>query len=169
MIHTVLLSILLKLIKAVFSIGTPNRLILRNHAALVTLVSSEFHVVLKITHWLVVVRILFATEVIRSTSFRNWKNLISFSNISEQFGIWLMFSWLVGAADIWVILLGEASVLLLNLLWCSSRWNVKNRVVVFLQNCHCGRSTSLTRGKAHSGCLNQSFSNTYHNSRWVAV
>ena len=148
MINTVLLSVFLELVKAVLSIRATGRLTLGNHTTLISLVSAEIHVSLEITHALVLIRVLFAGEVITGTGFGDREDLISLCNISEQIRIGLMLNSLVSSADIRVILLGEASVLFLNLLGGGCQRNIEDAIVVLFQHSH-----RCIRCKSHSSYL----------------
>lgn len=148
MIHTVLLSVFLELVKAVLSIRATDRFTLGNHTTLISLVSAEIHVSLEITHALVLIRVLFAREVVTGTGLGHREDLISLGNISEQISIRLMLNSLVSSADIRVILLCEASVLFLNLLGGSRQRYIKDAIVVLFQ--HSYRSI---RCKSHSSYL----------------
>jgi len=147
-INTVLLSVFLELVKAVLSIRATDRLTLGNHTTLISLVSAEIHVSLEITHALVLIRVLFAGEVITGTGFGDREDLISLCNISEQISIGLMLNSLVCSADIRMILLREASVLFLNLLWSCRQRYIEDAIVVLFQHCHRG-----IRSKSHSSYL----------------
>ena len=148
MIHTVLLSVFLELVKAVLSIRATDRLTLGNHTTLISLVSAEIHISLEITHALVLIRVLFAGEVITGTGLGDRENLISLGDISEQISIGLMLNSLVCSADIRVILLREASVLFLNLLWGGRQRHLEDAIVVLFQHSHRG-----IRCKSHSSYL----------------
>ena len=138
MIHTVLLSVFLELVKAVLSIRATDRLTLGNHTTLISLVSTEIHISLEITHTLVLIRVLFAGEVVTGTGLGDGEDLICLGDISEHLSIGLMFNSLVGSADIRVILLGEASVLFLNLLWSSRQRYIEDAIVVLFKHSHRG-------------------------------
>lgn len=130
MVYTVLLSVFLELVKAVLSIRATDRLTLGNHTTLISLVSAEIHVSLEITHTFVLIWVLFAGEVITGTGIGDGENLISLGDISKHISIRLMLNSLVGGADIRVILLGEASVLFLNLLGGGRQRDIKDAIVV---------------------------------------
>ncbi len=138
MIHTVLLSVFLELVKAVLSIRATDRLTLGNHTTLISLVSAEIHVRLEITHAFVLIRVLFAGEIVTRTGLGDGEDLISLSDISKHISIGLMFNSLVGGADIRVILLREASVLFLNLLGGSRQRDIKDAIVVLFQHSYRG-------------------------------
>lgn len=138
MVHTVLLSVFLELVKAVLSIRATDRLTLGNHTTLISLISAEIHVSLEITHAFVLIRVLFAGEVITGTGLGDGEDLISLSDISKHISIGLMLNSLVGGADIRVILLREASVLFLNLLGGGRQRDIKDAIVVLFQHSYRG-------------------------------
>ena len=138
MVHTVLLSVFLELIKAVLSIRATDRLNFGNHTTLISLVSAEIHISLEITHAFVLIRVLFAGEVVTGSGLGDGEDLISLGDISKHISIWLMLNSLVSSADIRVILLGEASVLFLNLLRGSCQRDIKDAIVVLFQHSHRG-------------------------------
>jgi hypothetical protein len=126
------------LVKAILSIRATDRLNFGNHTTLISLVSAEIHVSLEITHTFVLIRVLFAGEVVTGTGLGDGENLISLGDISKHISIGLMLNSLVGGADIRVILLREASVLFLNLLGSSRQRDVKDAIVVLFQHSHRG-------------------------------
>ena len=138
MIHTVLLSVFLELVKTVLSIRATDRFTLGNHTTLISLVSAEIHVSLEITHAFVLIRVLFAGEVVTGSGLGDREDLISLGDISKHISIRLMLNSLVGGADIRVILLREASVLFLNLLGGGRQRDIKDAIVVLFQHSHRG-------------------------------
>jgi hypothetical protein len=60
MVHTVLLTILLELIKAILSIRASNRLVLGNDTCTISLITAVLHLILEFRHSLVQIRVFLA-------------------------------------------------------------------------------------------------------------
>jgi len=67
-----------------------------------------------------------------------------------------MINSLLSSANIWMILLSKASILLLNLLWSCSNWNVENGIVILLKDMN---SCTLIACEASSFYLIYKFKN----------
>jgi hypothetical protein len=138
MIHTVLFSVFLEMVKAVLSIRAIDRLNFGNHTTLISLVSEEIHVSLEITHTFVLIRVLFAGEVVTGTGLGAGEDLISLSDISKHISIGLILNSLVGGAGIGLILLLEVSVLFLNLLGGGCQRDITDAIVVYFHYSYSG-------------------------------
>jgi|TARA_B110000305_G_C19273020_1_gene555452 hypothetical protein len=66
-----------------------------------------------------------------SSRFRTRKYSIGLYDISELFDVWVILSgFVLRRSYIWMMLLGEGSISLLNLLWSSVTRNIKDGIVI---------------------------------------
>jgi len=66
-----------------------------------------------------------------SSRFRTRKYSISLNDISELFDVWvIMCTFLLRRSYIWMMLLGEGSISILNLLWSSVTRNIEDGIVI---------------------------------------
>jgi len=66
-----------------------------------------------------------------SSRFRTRKYSISLNDISELFDVWVILcTFLLRRSYIWMMLLGEGSISILNLLWSSVTRNIEDGIVI---------------------------------------
>jgi len=135
-ISIVFLSLLSKLCYSNISIRSTSSCLARRNTSLISLLAIKHHLKLLGCLFLVHMWILASWNVKSCSWFSYREYLICFDDIPKLFNIRISIasSIISSWADIWMVLLSERSISLLNLLWSGMRWNIKDFVVVLLES-----------------------------------